>query len=477
MRKTKVIVTLSPKILDKEKILEMIDLGVDGFRLNFAYEDYSFHLCCIKTIRNFGRMLNKPLTIIQDIGGCKVRVRGVEGILNLKSGDMVKISRFKSSDRYTMNLSNPEIINRLGVADTIYFNDGKLQAIVKEKFNDYVIIRILNGGDLYENEGMNLPYCDIGNRGFNKKDLEDLNFGARYGVDVVALSFVREAVDVLETKKFLKGLGAKSLVFSKIELGIAIKNLDSILEVSDGVVIARGDLGVEVGVSKVPYLQKKIIQKANLLGIPSITSNQILSSLIDSLHPTRAEISDIANAVYDGTDAIILSQETAIGNYPIEAISLLNEVVLESEINYIYNNNQHKTFIDEDVFACSATRIASSIKADGIVIFTTEGIIAKNISRYRPRQIIYAICYSPRVRRQLNLLWGVNPIFLLEEQDNSYKLLKNFIKKAVEIELLNEYRVFVLAMGCSTNKNDNINLVRILDNKIVKKMQDNEQIN
>lgn len=469
-KKTKVVITIGPATSTTQKIKELIELGVDVFRINFSHGDYTEHTQIIKKIRQISTQLDKTVAILQDISGPKVRIGKIDGVLELKMGDTIWLSKTLSLNRLTLNLSYPQIIDSIETNQEIYFADGTIKTVVVSKNEDSVELKLLNSGKLTSRKGVNFPHTAIKLNAITPKDRADLEFGAKEKMDIVALSFVQSADDVIMAREILKSFGANPLLIAKIEMSNAIENLEEISKVSDGVMVARGDLGAELGFHKVPNLQKQIIKLANFHAKPVITATQMLSSMIDSPYPTRAEVSDIANAVYDGTDAVMLSDETTIGKYPLEAVKILNDTILEAELNYSY----HKDFISDatDAIAMSASLLSSFMQKDAIIVFTETGFSAKSVSKYRPKNRIIAVTPSVEIQRQLKLSWGVEPMFVMEQFESITRMLNEFIIKAKDKGLITQTSKFIVTMGNVAGKAGSTNLIRVLDNCAIRKMEE-----
>jgi pyruvate kinase len=309
---------------------------------------------------------------------------------------------------------------------------------------------------------VNFPHTKIDISAITKKDETDLAFGSKNDIDIVALSFVQTKEDILKAKEIMKLHDFDPMIISKIETGEALNNLDDILDVSDGVMVARGDLGAEFGVTKLPRIQKQIIAQANAANKPTITATQMLTSMKDNPFPTRAEVSDIANAVYDGTDAVMLSDETTIGMFPIEAVEVLHDTIKDVEINYPYEKD-FEPQSSSDAIAKAAVQLSANLKKEALVAFTISGFSAQAISRYRPKEKIYAVSHSLKTHRRLSLVWGVHPLFTMKEINNPSKLLNAFVKKLIAEDKLNKNRQYVITMGDAGGKKGATNIIRLLD--------------
>lgn len=463
MRRTKIVITLGPATSEPEMIKTLILKGVNVFRLNFSHGNHKIHAESIKKIRQASKELKREVAILQDISGPKVRIGKVDGVLKLKKGDTIVLAKeADDSDAKILDISYPLIIDMVNISDEVYFSDGTVRTVVVDKSRDKLQLKLLTDGELSSHKGVNFPTTKLSISAITKKDEKDLAFGASHDIDIVALSFVQNKEDILKAREIMRGHDFTPTVIAKIETGEALKNLDDILEVSHGVMVARGDLGAEFGLTKLPRIQKHIISVANRANKPSITATQMLTSMKDNPFPTRAEVSDIANAVYDGTDAVMLSDETTVGKFPIQAVEVLHDSIKDVEKDYPY----HKDFKPEnsaDAVAKAAVQLASNLKKEALVAFTTTGYSAKVLSRYRPKENIYAISDSLKTHRRLNLVWGIHPLFVMEDQDNPSKLLRDFIKKLLDEKRININKRFVVTMGDIGGKSSSTNLIRLLD--------------
>lgn len=463
MRKTKIVVTLGPSTSEFEMIKTLIIKGVNVFRLNFSHGDHPTHAENIKKIRQASQELTKEVAILQDISGPKVRIGKVDGTLELKKGDTIVLAKQSDdSDPKLLDISYPLIIDMVNIGEEVFFSDGTIRTVVVDKDTDKLYLKMLTDGVLSSHKGVNFPKTKLSISAITLKDEKDLEFGAMHDIDIVALSFVQNKADILKAKVIMEGLNFFPTVVAKIETGSALENLDEILEASHGVMVARGDLGAEFGVTKLPRIQKHIIAAANAANKPSITATQMLSSMKENPFPTRAEVSDIANAVYDGTDAVMLSDETTIGKFPIQAVEVLHDSIKDVELDYPY----HKEFEVEnssDAVAKAAVQLASNLHKEALVAFTSSGYSAKALSRYRPSENIYAISHSLRTHRRLNLIWGVHPLFIMDERKNPTKLLYDLVKKLLDEKRIDKDKRFVVTMGDVSGKSGGTNLIRLLN--------------
>ncbi len=459
MKKAKIVATLGPS--SKDKIEDMIKAGVDVFRLNFSHADHKTHKAAIKKIREAAKKLDSKTAILQDISGPKIRIGEINGILELKRGDKIRLVKKNPKSAYDLTISYPEIIDQVEVGEYVFFADGSIRTKVIEKTPEYLVLEVKNDGVLSSRKGVNFPHSNLKISAITPKDEKDLIFGAKNGVDIVAISFVNSKDDILKAKEILKNAGASPWVIAKIETKKAVENLDKILEVSDGVMVARGDLGIEVGIEKVPVIQKKIIRRANKMKKPVITATQMLLSMVNSPFPTRAEVSDVANAVMDGTDAVMLSDETTVGKYPIKAVETLVKIIKEIQSIYPYYKKYETD--DDDAIALSVADLAKSIEPKAIISFTSSGTTVRSIAKYRPKTPIFAVTHSRDTSRKLKLVWGVERIFEMPKIKDPEKLINKFIETAKTLEILKEKDKVIVTMGSIIGKEGTTNMIRVIE--------------
>jgi pyruvate kinase len=418
-RRVKVVCTLGPSSQTVEQLQGLIDDGMDIARLNFSHGTHDFHRSLIKNIREAGKRAGRHVAIMQDLQGPKLRVGTLPGGLQLKAGDVVLLYPEGSTPKTSTQGKilcpiSPEIAKPIA-NDTqkgarILFDDGKLSSRVIDVNSPEIVIEIEIGGRLSDHKGMNLPGTPLSIPCVTEKDFEDLKFGMSEGVDAVALSFVRTMQDITTIKEKMKKISNNPpIVVAKIEREEAIEYMDSIIEVTDGLLIARGDMAVEIGAERVPIVQKQLIQSCNDLGVPVITATQMLESMITSPTPTRAEASDVANAVFDGTDAVMLSAETASGQYPREAVKTMVRIILEAERGDYSRHRPSQPVPGSivDAIEQSAASIARQVGAVAIACLTHSGMAARTLARCRPETPIVAIMDNEEMIRRLAFVWGV----------------------------------------------------------------------
>jgi pyruvate kinase len=418
MRRTKIVATIGPASRDPRVLERLFEAGVDVVRLNFSHGEHQQHLEVIRNARAIAARQSRPVALLQDLSGPKIRTGKVRGeAIELVDGSRIAITIDESV------LGTPELISTtydplprdVHPGDRILLDDGNLELAVLSAGQDRVECEVVHGGPLKSNKGMNLPGVKLSAPALTEKDRRDLVFGIAQGVDYVALSFVRQAADVEACRALIRAQGASTPVIAKIEKREAIEDLPSILAVTDGVMVARGDLGVELSTEEVPTLQKRIIEMANGAGKVVITATQMLESMIENPRPTRAEASDVANAILDGTDGIMLSAETASGRYPVEAVETMARIARYTEQHYYTFRSPNRVASGGgSVVALSLARVASSVAEELdcklVVAFTESGTTARLVSSFRPRAPIAAITPNDDTYRRLALWWGVVPV-------------------------------------------------------------------
>jgi pyruvate kinase len=413
LRKTKIVCTLGPSTSSAEGIAGLIASGMDVVRLNFSHGQRETHRETIRLIRKVAREADREVAILQDLGGPKIRL----GVLpdtgvRLELGESVELAVEGSAPDGTLPVSYPHLIDDVGTGESILLADGAVELEVAEVRHDRLVCRVVNGGHVTSRKGVNLPQANLRVPAVTEKDFADLEVGLDEGVDFVALSFVRHEDDFSPVLKRFEKIERPPLLIAKIEKPQAVERLDPIIEVVDGLMVARGDLGVEMPPEKVPVIQKQIIHAARTAGRPVITATQMLRSMVDSPRPLRAEASDVANAVFDGTDALMLSEETAIGRYPEESVLMLHRIALEAEAILEHNliDSDSRSALRPDITGAlsrAACELASEIGAAAMITTTETGRTARLIVRHRPAAPVLGITDSEAVARQLKLSWGV----------------------------------------------------------------------
>ncbi len=472
MRKTKIVATLGPATQSREMIEKLIDLGTNVFRLNFSHGDHDFHRTLIRRIRAISGRLDIPVAILQDISGPKIRVGSIDGVMPLEIGDPLYIyPESTNGENFEITINHPEILKTLRKGDAIYFADGAIRADVLKNKPERVTLEVLVGGKLASRKGVNFPVSDLQIDAITSKDKEDIAFGVEQEVDYIALSFVQSDNDVIKAKNLIAELGGDIPVIAKIEKSAALDQLEDIMFAADGIMVARGDLGVELGVEKVPVIQKNIINDAFRHGIPVIVATQMLTSMLASPYPTRAEVSDIANAVLDGSDAVMLSDETTIGSYPESAIGVLDATIRETETIYPWDRNPTEITGTRESIASSAATLALNSRTDGIISFTHSGMSAQKIAGLRPQNRLIATTSNSRTYRRLSLVWGIEPFFVEFSHTNSDKAISLFVKQARRAGFINKEDVYVVTIGHHSNLSGTTNQIQLMDRKSFDRMQ------
>ena len=435
-RRTKIICTIGPASEDKETIRAILKAGMNVARLNFSHGTHEQHLKVIKILRSEAAELDIPLAILQDISGPKIRIGELSnGPINLFVGDTVKlVSGAKQEAMVEIPIDTHGLMESIREKDRMLLADGTMELEVKQKGKHYVTAKVIVGGILTSHKGVNLPFSSLKISNLTEKDKKDLAFGLTNKVDWIALSFVRDEADLHEARLIMKDYGYKVPLIAKIEKHEALQNIEGIIANADGIMIARGDLGVEIPLEQVPIIQKELIRIANSHGKPVITATQMLRSMVESPRPTRAEATDVTTAILDGTDAIMLSEETAIGNHPVEAVQFMHKLAVTSESSIDYRNSLHRDVNKDKVnisqaVSHAACLLAEEVGAKLIVASTMSGATAQQISSFRPIEPIVAFTSSEEVRRRLNLVWGVIPYFVktLKSTDQMLVNVKNMI--------------------------------------------------
>lgn len=469
LKKTKIVATVGPASEKEDVLRQMIVNGVNVFRLNFSHGSHEYHKKNLCTIRKVAEELNARVGILQDISGPKIRTGELKEPFNLKKDDRLDFYREQilgvqlDSNHYKLSINQSEILNMLRVNEYVYLYDGSIRAKVVEINDSFIQTLIENDGFLSSNKGINFPNTKINIDVITQKDKNDILWGIDNEVDFLAISFVQNAHDIDEVREILAQNDAKIAIFAKIEKFDAVENIDEIIASSDGIMVARGDLGIEVPYYRVPNIQKQIIYKANNAGKPVITATQMLFSLAKARTATRAEISDVANAVLDGTDAVMLSEESAVGIDPANAVDIMCKTIVEAEKYYPYNKfNSFEYFDDTDKIMQSSTHLAVDLKADAIFALTSSGKSATTISRYRPDVKIIAIAHSQKALNFLTIVWGVNPAILIDPSDQLSILIKNAIRSSFEKGFIDKDKGYIFTAGFPTGVQGSSSLIRIL---------------
>lgn len=441
-KKTKIVATIGPVTSSQEQLEKLLKAGLNVMRLNFSHGDFSEHQEKIDNGKKASQATGIPLAYLQDLGGPKIRIGEFateSGRVTIKKGQTFTLTTKPiKGDETKAYVNYKKLPKEIKVGHTVMLDDGKKRMVVTKIQGEEIICKVEVGGELKGRRGVNLPNTDISMSSLTAKDKKDLEFGLANNIDFFALSFVRRPKDVLDLRKILDAAKSKAHIISKIETPQAVENIDEIIKISDGIMVARGDLAVEVPAEEVPLIQKMIIKKCNEAGKPVITATQMLESMINSPVPTRAEVSDVANAILDGTDAIMLSEETTLGQYPTEAVSLMTRVAEHVEQDLIkevfYKDGvRHQLTIAESM-TLSAVKNAMRLDAKYIISITTSGFNARFISRHKPTKPVIVLTSNPVTYQQLLLSWGCYPILI--EEHKSIKDTSELIREVLTKEKL-----------------------------------------
>ncbi len=463
-RRTKIVATIGPATSSPDVLRSLIEAGATTLRLNFSHGTHDDHQRSIRLIRQLSFELNQPVGILQDLQGPKIRLgRFEDGSIVLKTGDRYILTSNLMTGNQTMNCVTYDLLaDEVPAGATILLDDGRVEMRVEEvkRSAGELHCQVVVGGVLSNNKGVNFPGVYLSIKAITDKDRKDLTFGLDQGVDWVALSFVRNPQDVLEIKELISAAGKQVPVIVKIEKHEAIQEMEAILSISDGVMVARGDLGVELPAEDVPILQKRLIATANRRGIPVITATQMLDSMVNSPRPTRAEVSDVANAILDGTDAIMLSNETAVGKYPIEAVKTMAQIALRIEQEPPIRQMTDSGRSIPNAISQAVARIAGQLDAAAIMTLTKSGATARNVSKFRPQKPILAITPHVDVARQLQLVWGVKPLLVLDLPSTG-QTFQAAVSVAQENHLLQEGDLVVMTAGTLQGVSGSTDLVKV----------------
>ncbi|MBA7559240.1 pyruvate kinase [Candidatus Atribacteria bacterium 1244-E10-H5-B2] len=468
MIKTKIVCTIGPASSSYEKIEKLIQGGMDVARLNFSHGSHKEHHQVIENIRQASLKANESVAVLQDLGGPKIRIGKIEKepIFLKKGSSFILTNREVPGDEQRVSVTFSSLPLKVKKGDRIFLADGTLELKVKELTPTDIICRIIRGGELTSHKGINIPNISMDIPSLTEKDYQDILFGIENKVDFIGLSFTRNAEDVLRARKFLKENGAEDIsLIAKIEKKEAVNNLKEIIETSDGIMIARGDLGVEIPLENVPLVQKDIIKRCNFAGKPVITATQMLMSMVSGPQPTRAEVTDVANAILDGTDAIMLSEETAVGNYPLEAVETMNKIALrvEKAIDYEKILSERSLSVkptNPDAISHATCQVTLDLKAKAIVTFTLSGSTARMVSRYRPPVPIIAASTQDSTVRKLALSWGVYP-FKSEELENTDDMIEKSRKVALATRLVKKGDKIIITAGIPFKIPGTTNLLKV----------------
>ncbi|MGF7014349.1 pyruvate kinase [Ornithinibacillus bavariensis] len=470
MRRTKIVCTIGPASESVETLENLINAGMNVARLNFSHGDFEEHGARIRNIREAAKNTGKTVAILLDTKGPEIRTGNFkDGQAELIQGNTVYISMKEvEGTKERFSITYPGLIDDVHVGSRILLDDGliELEVVDIDKGNDELKTVALNSGLIKNKKGVNVPNVSVQLPGITDKDAKDIEFGIEQDIDFIAASFVRRPSDILEIRELLEKHNANHIqIIPKIENQEGVDNIDSILEVSDGLMVARGDLGVEIPAEDVPLVQKQLIRKCNTVGKPVITATQMLDSMQRNPRPTRAEASDVANAIFDGTDAIMLSGETAAGNYPVESVKTMHNIAVKAEtaLNHeaiLKNRSQSVDMTITDAISQSVTHTAMNLSASAIVTPTESGHTARMIAKYRPKAPIVAVTYSEQVNRHLSLVWGVHAVSGGRAASTD-EMLDVAIEKGLETNLLKRGDRVVITAGVPVGEAGTTNLMKV----------------
>ncbi|PTH68629.1 pyruvate kinase [Staphylococcus agnetis] len=470
MKKTKIVCTIGPASESEEMLEKLMRAGMNVARLNFSHGSHEEHRARIESIRKVANKLNLNIGILLDTKGPEIRTHNMkDGLITLEKGSNVTVSMSEVKGTPEMfSVTYENLINDVHVGSFILLDDGLIELLV-EKIDvnaGHVHCKVLNTGELKNKKGVNLPGVSVNLPGITEKDADDIRFGIEQNVDFIAASFVRRSSDVLEIRKILEEANHHTIsIIPKIENQEGIDNIDDILEVSDGLMVARGDMGVEIPPETVPIVQKDLIRKCNKLGKPVITATQMLDSMQRNPRATRAEASDVANAIYDGTDAVMLSGETAAGSYPEEAVKAMHNIAVAAEQAQDYKKLlSDRTKLVEtslvNAIGVSAAHTALNLNVKAIVAATESGNTAKTISKYRPKSDVLAVTPNDTTARQCTLIWGVYPV-IKKGNFTTDELLNNAVATAIESERVENGDLIIITAGVPTGESGTTNLMKL----------------
>lgn len=466
-KRTKILATVGPASDNIETLAALIQAGVNVFRLNFSHGTHEYHSGVLSNIRTAMRQTGLIVGVMQDISGPKIRVGKLSEEFCLESGDRLDfhyetcIGEKIQAGHYRLSISESTILRRLKEGDFIYLYDGLIRARVVATLNDYVQCVVENKGRLTSNKGINFPNTPLGINILTEKDKADMAWGVANGIDFMAISFVQNANDMINAREVIRSLNGDVQLIAKIEKFDAVENIDEILCHSDGLMVARGDLGIEVPYYRVPTIQKMLIEKANQHSKPVITATQMLLSMTEKESATRAEISDVANAVLDGTDAVMLSEESAVGHNPVLVVETMVNTIRSIEEIYPFEKFDFGYDDAMDRVNESAVRLGDSLNAEGIIAMTASGQSAKKLSRYRPKMTIYAATHEEKIARLLTIVWGVVPAYLIKK-GRIEDMLSDIIQSGLKRRIIDKQNTYIFTAGYPIGTPGTTNIIRIL---------------
>ena len=468
MRKTKIVCTLGPATDNEDVLRQMMLAGMNVARCNFSHATYDEHKKRMDMIKKLRKEVGQPVAILLDTKGPEVRVKNFkDGRVTLEDGQLFTLTDDEvEGTKDKVSVTYNRLYEDLEVGMRVLIDDGLIEMQVEQVDRTNIVCRVINGGTVSNHKGVNVPDVDLSMPYISDKDREDILFGISQDVDFIAASFVQKKEDILQLRRLLEKNGGSDIkIIAKIENAQGVTNIDDIIEVSDGIMVARGDMGVEIPYEEVPVIQKKIIKKVYRTGKQVITATQMLESMIKNPRPTRAETTDVANAVYDGTSAIMLSGETAAGAYPVEAVKTMVRIAERTEQDVDYRKRFYQSARETDTDITNAICHAScttalDLNAKAIVTVTKSGTSARMLSKYRPESDIISCATTEKVCRQLSLTWGVTPIVIKEEKE-VFHLFDKAIQAAVKMKLLGAGDLTVITSGVPIGVSGTTNMMKV----------------
>lgn len=468
MKKTKIVCTIGPSTDDDSILREMMKNGMDVARFNFSHSEHDVHKKRFEQVCRLRDELGLNIATLLDTKGPEVRLKTFEkGSVVINDGDSFTLTtREVQGDETICSITFGNLPKDISVGTAILIDDGAIELCAQSVNSTDIVCKVVRGGKVSDHKGINVPDVNLSMPYISDADMKDLEFGAKMGFDYIAASFVRTGADVIYLRKFTQSLGwFNPRIIAKIENAQGVENIDEILEAADGIMVARGDMGVEIPFEKIPAIQKELIKKAYNAGKNVITATQMLESMISNARPTRAEITDVANAIYDGSSAIMLSGETAAGKYPVEAVKTMSRIAetTEGAIDYIGRFKKHADDLDPtitDAIAHASVTTAHDLKAAAILTVTKSGGTARTLSKFRPNCPIIALTTDETTCHQLNLSWGIEP-GLMDEKDNTDELIEHAIKVSLEKGYLKKGDLVVITAGVPLGISGTTNLLKV----------------
>ena len=476
-KRTKILATIGPASDSQEMLEALMHAGVNLFRMNFSHGSHEYHSKVLNRIRLAIENTGLIVGILQDISGPKIRVGMLDYDFELESGDVLEfvkdeITGEKIEDgQYKLCINQNSILDMLSIDEHIYLADGALHAVIIEKSSNGIKARMENSGVLSSRKGVNFPNTRLGIEVITPKDREDMKWGVENDVDFMAISFVQSADDMIEARKIIKSHGGSTQLFAKIEKFEAVEDMKDIIKASDGIMVARGDLGIEVPYYEVPFIQKSLIRRANECSKPVITATQMLLSMTQNERATRAEISDVANAVLDGTDVVMLSEESAVGHNPVLAVQTMFNTIRATEKDYPFHKYNHfENMDDTDSIDEATVKLSHELDVDAILAITSSGQSANKIARYRPAVPIYGVTTDEKVARALTAVWGVVPAFSVKPGSLGHTM-KSVVEQGLEKNVLDLEKSYILTAGDPVGVAGKTNMIRLLRKNEMKFIQ------